>query len=113
MLFPYLGGEDLNQSPTQTAPRWVINFFDWPEEQAREYPDCFAIVEEKVKPERQERQANGEFKKRKPLPLTLLDPRPTPKLYRTIEPLTRVLAISRVGKPVQPVFRAHRPGALR
>ena len=57
VLFPYLGGEDLNQSPTQTAPRWVINFFDWPEEQARAYPDCFAIVEEKVKPERQERRA--------------------------------------------------------
>ena len=68
VLFPYLVGEDLNQSPTQAAPRWVINFFDWPEEQAREYPDCFAIVEEKVKPERQERGGNGEFKRRKPLP---------------------------------------------
>ena len=38
VLRPYLGGEDLNQSPTQTAPRWIINFFDWPEEKARQYP---------------------------------------------------------------------------
>ena len=57
VLRPYLGGENLNQSPTHTAPRWIINFFDWPEEKARQYPDCFTIVEEKVKPERQERKA--------------------------------------------------------
>lgn len=52
VLFPYLGGEDLNQSPTQSAPRWVINFFDRSLQQARRYPDCFAIIEEKVKPQR-------------------------------------------------------------
>ena len=105
VLFPYLGGEDLNQSPTQAAPRWVINFFDWPEDRARGYPECFSIVEEKVRPERQERKANGEFKKRRPLPQRYwiyADKRP--KLYRTIESLPRVLAIALVGKPVQPVF---------
>ena len=52
VLRPYLGGEDLNQSPTQTAPRWIINFFDWPEEKARRYPDCFSIVHERIRPER-------------------------------------------------------------
>ncbi len=101
----YLGGEDLNQSPTQTAPRWIINFFDWPEEKARQYSDCFTIVEEKVKPERQERKATGEFKKRKPLPQRYwiyADKRPN--LYRTIEPLDRVLAISLTSKSVQPCF---------
>ena len=105
VLRPYLGGEDLNRLPTQTAPRWIINFFDWPEQKARLYPDCFTIVEEKVKPERQERKVNGEFKKRKPLPeryWTYADKRP--KLYRTIEPLDRVLAVSRVSKAIQPVF---------
>ena len=83
VLFPYLGGEDLNQSPTQAAPRWVINFFDWPEDRARGYPECFSIVEEKVRTERQERKANGEFKKRRPLPQRYwiyADKRP--KLYR-------------------------------
>ena len=43
---PISEGEDLNQSPTQTAPRWIINFFDWPEEKARRYPDCFSIVQD-------------------------------------------------------------------
>ena len=52
VLFPYLNGEDLNTRPDQSPSRWVINFFDWPIEKAMEYPDCFHIVEEKVKPER-------------------------------------------------------------
>ncbi len=56
VLFPYLNGEDLNSRPDQSPSRWVINFFDWPEEKAREYPECFRIVEEKVKPERHEDQ---------------------------------------------------------
>jgi hypothetical protein len=52
VLFPYLNGEDLNSRPDQSPSRWVINFFDWPIEKAMQYPDCFRIVEEKVKPER-------------------------------------------------------------
>lgn len=30
VLYPYLGGDDLNSTPDQRATRWVINFFDWP-----------------------------------------------------------------------------------
>lgn len=52
VLFPYLNGEDLNRRPDQSPSRWVINFFDWPIEKAMGYPDCFRIVEDKVKPER-------------------------------------------------------------
>jgi hypothetical protein len=66
VLFPYLNGQDLNSNPDQSASRWVINFFDWPLDAehddpkkpkgppyAADYPDCLAIVEEKVKPERE------------------------------------------------------------
>ena len=105
VLFPYMGGEDLNQSPTLTAPRWVINFFDWPIERAQEYPDCFNIVEERVKPYRQEKKRDGSFVRRRPLPQRYwqyADKRP--KLYRTIEGLDRVLAICLVSKSVMPVF---------
>lgn len=30
VLFPYLNGENLNNTAGQTSERWVINFFDWP-----------------------------------------------------------------------------------
>lgn len=30
IIFPYIGGEELNTSPTQTHRRYAINFHDWP-----------------------------------------------------------------------------------
>lgn len=30
VLFPYVGGEDINGHPEQKSSRWVINFWDWP-----------------------------------------------------------------------------------
>ena len=63
VLFLYLNGEDLNSRPDQSSSRWVINFFDWPLDEvsapegyegpvAADYPDCLAIIKEKVRPER-------------------------------------------------------------
>jgi len=68
VLFPYLNGKDLNTHPEQKPSRWVINFWDWPEEKAKEYEEPYRIVLEKVKPERQRRKPNGDYKLRKPLP---------------------------------------------
>jgi hypothetical protein len=51
-IFPYLGGEEINSDPEQRHRRYVINFGDMTEEQARAWPDLMAIVEAKVKPER-------------------------------------------------------------
>ncbi len=105
VLFPYLGGEDVNKSPTHTAPRWVINFFDWSEEKSRKYSDCFSIVEQEVKPERTRLKPNGEFVLRAPLPkLWWIYSEKRPKLYKTIENLERVLVLARVSKSVLPVF---------
>lgn len=98
VLFPFLGGEDLNDSPTQTAPRWVINFFDWPEDRARTYPECFAIVEEKVKPDR----AMNKNRSRREIWWRFT--RPTVDLYRTIEPMERVLALCQTSKLQLPAF---------
>jgi Helicase conserved C-terminal domain len=69
VLYTYLNGEDLNTRPDQSPSRWVINFFDWPLDRdsapksydgpvAADYPDCLAIVVEKVKPERTPKQKN-------------------------------------------------------
>ncbi|WP_244913289.1 type IIL restriction-modification enzyme MmeI [Phormidesmis priestleyi] len=51
-IFPYIGGEEVNTSPTHSHHRYVINFGDMKEDEARKYPDLMAIVEEKVKPNR-------------------------------------------------------------
>jgi hypothetical protein len=101
VLFPYLNGEDLNSHPEQQPSRWVINFFDWPEERAMQYPDCYAIVRETVKPERTRLKPNGEFALRDPLPQKWwIYAEKRPALYRTIAPLRRVLVVALTSKYV-------------
>jgi hypothetical protein len=51
-VFPYIGGKEVNDSPTHAHHRYVINFGEMTEEEARSWPDLMAIVEERVKPER-------------------------------------------------------------
>jgi hypothetical protein len=53
VLFPYIGGEEVNSSPTHAHHRFVINFGERSEQDCRhEWPDLMAIVEKKVKPGR-------------------------------------------------------------
>lgn len=52
VLSLYLNGEDVNYRADQSASRWVINFHNWDLDAAERYPDCLAIVRERVKPER-------------------------------------------------------------
>ena len=52
-IFPYIGGEEVNDSPTHAHRRHVINFGEMSEEEARSgWPDLMEIVERKVKPQR-------------------------------------------------------------
>jgi hypothetical protein len=51
-IFPYLGGQEVNSSPSQGFDRYVINFGSLTIEQASAWPDLIGIVREKVKPER-------------------------------------------------------------
>lgn len=116
VIFPYVNGDDLNSDPQQRPSRWVINFWDWPEARARNYKKPWAWVEERVKPERQRRDENGNFVLRRPLPERWWqygDKRPAlyhaigrghafeqhPEGWRTdAKPLPEVLATSFVGK---------------
>ena len=91
-IFPYIGGEEVNSSPTHSHHRYVINFGEMKEEEAREYPDLMAIVEEKVKPERL--KIKDKIGKEK----WWLFLRNRPELLKAIAPLDRVLVISRVGQ---------------
>lgn len=99
VLFPYLNGEDLNSRPDQSPSRWVINFFDWPEEKAEQYPDLWRIIQEKVRPERQRRKPDGAYALRKPLPERYwhyCDKRPG--LYSAIAGMERVLVTVQTSK---------------
>jgi len=104
VLLPFINGEDLNSRPDCSASRWVINFRDWPLEQAEEYTDCIGIVRQLVKPERERRRPDGTYALRRPLPQKwwiYADKRPA--LYKAIESMSRVLAIALVSKVVLPV----------
>ena len=99
VLFEYLNGQDLNTSPSITGSRWVINFFDWHEERARQYVECFEIVEELVKPERQRRKPDGSFVLRKPLPERYwMYAEKRPGLYRAIAGMSRVICRALTSK---------------
>jgi len=107
VLFPYLNGQDLNSNPDQSPSRWVINFFDWDEDKCRkEYPDCYRLLEERVKPERTRWKLDengneivGTYALRHPMPtLWWIYAEKRPKLYRTIAPLERVMGLVRISK---------------
>jgi hypothetical protein len=98
VLFPYLGGSDLNQRPDQSPSRWVINFFDWELEQAERYPQALSILREEVYPQRMAQKDEygrdywwRHFRNR-------------PELYQTITTLTRVLVLARVSRTVAFAF---------
>lgn len=63
VIFPYLNGEDLNSHPEQKPSRWVINFWDWPEEKAASYSLPFRRVLELVKPVR-DRKKRAKYRER-------------------------------------------------
>ena len=101
VLLPYLNGQDLNSSPTQSASRWVINFFDWAEDRAATYRLPFDQVERRVKPERSRlmgRNATATDRARH----WWRYGRRADNLYRAIRGLERVVAIARVSSVVQP-----------
>ncbi|KAB7786368.1 DNA methyltransferase [Methylorubrum populi] len=62
VVFPYLSGEELNNSPSHNTERWIINFADRPldsadghdlhAEGADKFEEALGIVTDRVKPER-------------------------------------------------------------
>lgn len=90
--FPYLGGQEVNTSPTQEHDRYVISFGQMSLEEAGRWPDLLAIVRDKVKPERDQNKRDvrreywwrfGEV---------------APALYEAISNLNRCLVTARTSK---------------
>ncbi|MEU3168534.1 DNA methyltransferase [Streptosporangium sp. NPDC006930] len=96
VLFPYLGGEDLNSRPDMSPSRWVIDFYDRSEITAQLYPLPYARLLERVKGERQKvnrkalRDRWWQYAEKRP------------GMRKAIKKLDEVLVIARVSKTVMP-----------
>ncbi len=103
VIFPYIGGEEVNTSPTHTHHRYVINFADRSDEECRRrWPELMAIVEQRVKPERLKLGDNGDARRRKAR--WWLWGRYTPALYSAIERLDRVIVCPIVSNKISFAF---------
>ena len=62
VIFPYIGGAEVNNSPTHSFHRYAINFHNRDLEEAETWPDLINILRERVKPgrDRQKRKARSE-----------------------------------------------------
>lgn len=91
---PYLTGDDLNRNHKQLASRFSIYFYDWSIDKARQFEECFSIIERDVKPERDK---NNDKRRRE---IWWQFSRPTVELYNEINKLDfkRVLVQARVSK---------------
>jgi hypothetical protein len=87
-IFPLIGGEEVNESPTHAHHRYVINFGEMTEEEARRWPNLMAIVEERTR---------GTRGSHSTAPWWQLE-RPRTELYEAIRGLDQVLAIARVSQ---------------
>ncbi|MFC0865680.1 Eco57I restriction-modification methylase domain-containing protein [Sphaerimonospora cavernae] len=98
VLFPFVNGQDLNSRPDCSGSRWVINFSDMEESQAKQYPEPYDQALRLVKPERDKnnrkirRERWWQYGER------------APGLYQAIAGLERVVAITLVSKVVMPIM---------
>jgi len=97
-IFPYIGGEEVNTSPVHKHHRYVINFGEMTEEEARSWPDLMATVEAKVRPSRlaQNRESRARYWWR--------FGETTPALFRAIAHVKRVISCTLHSKDLSFVF---------
>lgn len=81
-IFPFLGGEEANTSPTHMHHRFIIDFGDASEAEASEWPDLLNILRERVRPLRPADSAWWQYERRRGA------------LYAATENLKHVFAIS-------------------
>ena len=104
-IFPYLGGEEVNDSATHAHHRYVINFGDMPEEECRRrWPDLMRIVEDKVRPDRIEKAKGGGLDRKKRAEVWWQFSRTAKDLYQTIRGLDRVLVCAIIANKLSFVF---------
>lgn len=89
-IFPYIGGDEVNDSPTHAPIRYVINFGEMSFDEAKAWPDLISILKEKAKSER----AKSKSREVRDYSWWLFW-RPRTELYRLIESLPSVMVSAR------------------
>jgi len=109
VIFPCIGGEEVNSSPVHAHHRYVINFAKREEEECRsKWPDLMRLTEIKVRPERFALKDNSDGRQYKKNWWQF--GRPSPALFSAIKECTRVLVIPCVSNTL--AFASVRPGLV-
>ena len=106
VIFPYLNGEDLNQTCNQSPTRMIINFREWPLSKekadanyqgryAADYPDCLEILEKLVKPVRVEKKKDGSIEQQDKW---WIYARVRNEMYSKLNDLKKAIAVAQVSK---------------
>ncbi|MEU4083106.1 Eco57I restriction-modification methylase domain-containing protein [Streptomyces aureus] len=101
VLAPLLNGQDLNSNPDCGASRWVVNFHEWDEEKAKNYPKAFSKLLSEVKPECEKKDPQSYA--------GLMDRwwqywRPRGEMTRAIQSLTHCIVITLHAHAVMPAM---------
>ncbi|MEV7185583.1 hypothetical protein [Kitasatospora sp. NPDC093102] len=99
VLFPYLNGQDINNSPVHGSERWIINFHDWPEQQAEKYSKALDQVKREVRPDRLKQTFSKSARDS-----WWLYERGRSELYEKLGALGKCIVITLVSKVVMPVM---------
>jgi hypothetical protein len=103
VIFPYIGGEEVNTSPVQAHHRYVINFGQRSEDECRKnWPEVLDIVSRRVRPERSKLGSSSIDRTHKEKWWLFANDRP--ELQAAIADLERVLINSQVSSHVQFAF---------
>ena len=94
-IYSYLGGEEVNADPLHRPYRYVINFGTLTLEEASEWPELIRIVEQKVKPERDQRTNNAIALRQKQYWWRFRSD--TPNLFHALKGLSRCMIHSQVS----------------
>jgi hypothetical protein len=95
-ILPYIGGEEVNSSPTSAFDRYVVDVSDLEERALGDYPVLKALIEVRVKPYRMSLGETSDDRVHKMFWWRFARSRPA--LYAAIAPLDRCLVTSRVAK---------------
>ncbi|MFF5335727.1 Eco57I restriction-modification methylase domain-containing protein [Streptomyces sp. NPDC013181] len=101
VLFPYLGGQDVNSHVTHGTDRWIVNFREMEESEAQTFPRAYRRLDELVRPWRQDKSPEK-------YPRMVYEWwkywNARPGLYGAIAELDECIVIARVSKVAMPAI---------